>query len=113
MTQAKYLRRLQGVILRHALYRGSVHADDALAVLPVPDGITRNTVGNAFAGLEAAGLIAPTGFMRSRRPERHCGISRRWQAADAAGCRKYLAALQRTGDDVLVLTGNEAFGGSA
>lgn len=96
----QYLRQLQGVILRHALHRGEVHADHAVAVLPVPDGVHANTVGQAFAGLEAAGLIATTGFERSRRARRHGGISRIWTVADAAGAQGYLRALDGTGDDV-------------
>lgn len=106
MNQRRYSRRLQGVILRYALYRGDVHADDVRAVLPVPEGIHPNIVGRAFIALESAGLIAPAGFERSRRRKRHSGISRRWRVVDAAGARAYLRALAGTGDDVLAGNGH-------
>lgn len=99
LVKRQYLRRLQSRILRHAMYRGGVHADDVLVDFPVPDGIHPNIVGTAFSGLEAAGLIEVTGFERSNRKVRHRGISRLWRVCDASGARKYLKALASSGDD--------------
>lgn len=99
MTKHQYLRRLQARILRHGLYRGDVHADDVLADLPVPGNIHPNIVGQAFSGLDSAGLITPSGFRRSERKARHKGISRLWHVCDALGARRYLSALATTGDD--------------
>ena len=99
-SKSQYTRQLQAAILRHGLYRGDVHADSVVNVLPVPDGIHPNTVGSAFAGLEAARLIEAVGFERSSRRRRHRGVSRLWRICDQTGARRYLSALAATGDDV-------------
>jgi hypothetical protein len=95
-ARTRYIRQLQAAILRHVLYRGDVHADMAIASLPVPEGVHVNTVGAAFSGLEGAGLIEAVGFERSVRASRHRGVSRIWRVCDASGARGYLTALERT-----------------
>lgn len=95
----RYVRQLQSVILRHALYRGDVHADEVVAALPVPAGVHPNNVGNSFSVLEKAGLIKAVGYRRSDRGSRHHGVSRIWRVSDAAGARGYIKALATTEDD--------------
>ena len=98
-SKSQYTRQLQAAILRHGLYRGDVHADSVVNVLPVPNGVHANAIGGAFAGLEAARLIEAVGFKRSQRRRRHRGVSRLWRICDHAGARRYLSALAATGDD--------------
>ncbi len=97
-TSEQYRRRLQARILRHGLCCGSVHADDALAELPIPDGVHPNAVGLAFSTLSDLRLIEPIRFQCSGRKARHKGVSRVWRVCDAVGARRYLTALQSTGD---------------
>lgn len=99
-AKRRYLRRLQAAILRHCLYRGDVHADAIVAAQPMVPGVHPNTVGAAFAGLEAAKLIEAIGFERSERGSRHRGASRVWRVSDQSGARLYLLALAASGDDV-------------
>lgn len=92
----RYLRQLQAAILRHALYFSDVHADSVVTDLPPPEGVTPNTIGAAFAGLEGSGFIKPVGYKRSGRGCRHHGVSRVWRVCDQAGARRYLSALEKS-----------------
>ena len=98
-TSEQYRRRLRAKILRHGLYRGSVHADDILAELPIPEDVHPNSVGLAFSGLADSNIIEAVGFQRSQRRVRHKGVSRLWRVCDATSARRYLKALRSTGDD--------------
>ena len=79
MTQRKYLRQCQIILLRAGLSGEEVCADDVHRVLPTPEGIHPSTIGIIFHELSKAGVIAPTRFIRSSRPCRHCGILRQWR----------------------------------
>ena len=99
-ARSQYLRQLQATILRLGLHGGDLHADQVVDALPVPGDVHANTVGAAFSGLEAAGLIQAVGFERSIRASRHRGVSRAWRVCDAFGARGYLRVLANSGDDL-------------
>lgn len=90
--RACIVRLAQRALLSRLLDAGEATADDVRDAVPLPDGISPRVYGAAPGELATAGIIAPAGYRKSRRPEAHARPVTLWRLQDRDAAVAWLAA---------------------
>ncbi len=86
------IRRGRRVMLKKMLGGdGRATADDVCAAVELPVGIDPRCLGSVPGRLAYDRIIAPAGFVRSARPERHASYIQVWELVDREVAGKWLA----------------------
>lgn len=88
---APIIRAAQRALVSHLLDNGTATIDDVRDRVPLPEGTNPKVFGTIPAALVTAGVIAPAGFVKSRRPESHARPVTVWRLIDRDAALRWLA----------------------
>lgn len=84
------IRAGQRALLSHLLDNGVATVDDVRDRVALSEGTNPKVFGTIPAALVSAGIIAPAGFIKSRRPESHARPVTVWQLIDRDSALRWL-----------------------
>lgn len=88
--RAPLIRAAQRALLLHLVDNSTATIDDVRDRVALSEGTNPKVFGTIPAALVSAGIIAPAGFIKSRRPESHARPVTVWQLIDRDSALRWL-----------------------